>query len=124
MPRIQVNPAFPLFIDDAGERVRLGDFPPTGQTLERAQPPLRRLIRLCAQAPVEQSDLYALIDDVAPEDIDTAVERLRASRILVTDADLGTLAADAALSRFALWLSMFHPAEQAAAAIADLSRTH
>ncbi|MDX3106550.1 HesA/MoeB/ThiF family protein [Nonomuraea angiospora] len=124
MPRIQVNPAFPLFIDDAEERVRLGDFPPTGQTLERAQPPLRRLIRLCAQAPVEQSDLYALIDDVTPEDIDTAVEQLRAGRILVTDADLDTLAADAALSRFALWLSMFHPAERAAAALGDLADSH
>jgi molybdopterin/thiamine biosynthesis adenylyltransferase len=124
MPRIQVNPAFPLFIDDVGERVRLGDFPPTGRVLDPAPPPLRRLIRLCAQAPVEQSDLYALIDGVAPEEIDAAVEQLRAARILVTDTDLDALADDARLARFALWLSMFHPAGQAAAAIGDLAGRH
>jgi molybdopterin/thiamine biosynthesis adenylyltransferase len=124
MPRIQVNPAFPLFIDDAGERVRLGDFPPTGRVLEPAPQPLRRLIRLCAQAPVELSDLYALIDGVTPQEIDAAVERLLAERILVTDADLDTLAADAGRSRLALWLSMFHPAGQAVAALAGLAGKH
>ncbi|MEV4109444.1 ThiF family adenylyltransferase [Nonomuraea sp. NPDC049695] len=124
MPRIQVNPAFPLFIDEAHERVRLGDFPPTGQILDPAPPPLRRLIRLCAESPVEQSALHTLIDGVDPEDIDAAVEQLLAARILVTDAELDLLAGEARLSRFGRWLSMFHPAEQAAAAIADLSRTH
>ncbi|MEQ4719395.1 ThiF family adenylyltransferase [Nonomuraea sp. B19D2] len=92
--------------------------------MDPAPPPLRRLIRLCAESPVEQSELHTLIDDVDPRDIDAAVEQLRAARILVTDAELDTLAGDARSSRFGLWLSMFHPAERAAAAIADLSRRH
>ncbi|NUR88124.1 MAG: ThiF family adenylyltransferase [Nonomuraea sp.] len=124
MPRIQVNPAFPLFIDDARERVRLGDFPPTGQILEPAPPPLRRLLRLCAETPVEQSDLYALLDGVTPAEIDSAVEQLRAARVLVTDADLDTLATDVRLSRFALFLAMFHPADRAVAALGDLAGRH
>ncbi|WP_344832248.1 hypothetical protein [Nonomuraea dietziae] len=38
-----MNPVFPLFIDDSRERVRLGDFPPTGRVLESAKKPLRAL---------------------------------------------------------------------------------
>ncbi|MGW0810697.1 TOMM precursor leader peptide-binding protein [Nonomuraea sp. NPDC002799] len=104
--------------------MRLGDFPPTAQLLEPAPPPLRRLIRLCARAPVEQSDLYALIGDVPPEAIDAAVGQLRAARILVTGDELDELTADAGRSRFALWLSMFHPAGRASAALADLAGSH
>ncbi|MEW9554340.1 TOMM precursor leader peptide-binding protein [Nonomuraea sp. NPDC050783] len=124
MPKIQVNPAFPLFVDDARERVRLGDFPPTGQILDPAPPPLRRLVRLCAEAPVEQAELYELIGDVPPEEIDAAVEQLRAARVLVTADDLDLLAADPELSRFALFLAMFHPAREAAAALAGLKDRH
>ncbi|MFI9595132.1 HesA/MoeB/ThiF family protein [Nonomuraea sp. NPDC052265] len=124
MPRIQVNPVFPLFIDDVRGRVRLGDFPPTGQILDPAPPPLRRLLRLCAETPVEQSDLYALLDDLTPAEIDSAVEQLRAARFLVTDAELVTLAADARLSRFALFMAMFHPADRAVAALGDLAGRH
>ncbi|MEU6799015.1 TOMM precursor leader peptide-binding protein [Nonomuraea wenchangensis] len=119
-----MNPAFPLFIDDAGERVRLGDFPPTGQALESAQPALRRLLRLCAQEAVEQSDLYALIGEIAPEEIDDAVAQLRAARILVNEAELDLLTADPRLSRLGLWLSMFHSAEHAAAAVGGLAGRH
>ncbi|QFY10868.1 hypothetical protein GBF35_33470 [Nonomuraea phyllanthi] len=124
MARIQVNPAFPLFIDETRGRVRLGDFPPTGQILDPAPPPLRRLIRLCAQSPVEQRELRELVDGVEPADVDAAVEQLRAARILVTDAELEAVTGDARLSRLGLWLSMFHPAEQAAAAVAGLAGRH
>lgn len=124
MPRIQVNPAFPLFIDDAGERARLGDFPPTGLVLDPAAAPLRRLLRLCAREPVEQADLYALIGDATPEEIDDAVARLLEARVLVTAEELEELAADAGLSRFALFLSMFRPAGEVTAALEALRRTH
>ncbi|SEN28309.1 TOMM precursor leader peptide-binding protein [Nonomuraea pusilla] len=124
MPKIQVNPAFPLFVDDARERVRLGDFPPTGQILDPAPPPLRRLLRLCAETPVERDALPALVPEVPPAELDAAVERLLAARILVTDADLDVLAADAPLSRLALFLSMFHPAQEAASALAGLAGRH
>ncbi|GLX02514.1 hypothetical protein Misp02_66000 [Microtetraspora sp. NBRC 16547] len=33
MSRVQVNPAFPLFLDDFQGRARLGDFPPTGPNI-------------------------------------------------------------------------------------------
>jgi molybdopterin/thiamine biosynthesis adenylyltransferase len=124
MPRIQVNPAFPLFIDDLRERVRLGDFPPTGLVLDPAAAPLRRLIRLCAREPVERADLYALLGEVPPAEIDAAVARLLEARILVTADDLDALAADAGLSRFALFLSMFRPAAEVTAVLGELRRTH
>ncbi|MFD2352487.1 hypothetical protein ACFSTC_29215 [Nonomuraea ferruginea] len=87
--------------------MRLGDFPPTGLVLDPAAAPLRRLIRLCAREPVERADLYALLGEVPPAEIDAAVARLLEARILVTADDLDALAADAGLSRFALFLSMF-----------------
>ncbi|MFG1947092.1 TOMM precursor leader peptide-binding protein [Nonomuraea sp. NPDC048826] len=104
--------------------MRLGDFPPTGLILDPAAAPLRRLIWLCAREPVEQADLYALIGEVPPEEVDAAVARLLEARVLVTGEELDALAADAGLSRFALFLSMFRPAAEVTAALAELRRTH
>ncbi|MDA0634192.1 ThiF family adenylyltransferase [Nonomuraea sp. MCN248] len=104
--------------------MRLGDFPPTGLILDPAAAPLRRLIRLCAREPVEQADLYALIGEVPPQEIDAAVARLLEARVLVTDDELGALTADTGLSRFALFLSMFRPAAEVTAALGELRRAH
>ncbi|MGW0481549.1 TOMM precursor leader peptide-binding protein [Nonomuraea sp. NPDC003214] len=119
-----MNPAFPLFVDDVNNKVRLGDFPPTGQILDPAPAPLRRLIRLCAREPVARGELHALIPEVAPREIDAAVDRLLEARVLVTEDDLGALAADDRLGRFGLFLAMFHPAGRAVAALGDLARAH
>lgn len=124
MSRIQVNPAFPVFIDDRNERVRLGDFPPTGRILDPAPAPLRRLIRLCARAPVAQSDLYALIGEVPPAEIDAAVARLLHERVLVTAPEVEALEADARLSRFGLFLAMFHPAARVGEVLEGLRGRH
>ncbi|MFC6902909.1 hypothetical protein ACFQGX_47850 [Nonomuraea dietziae] len=53
LSRIQVNPVFPLFIDDSRERVRLGDFPPTGRVLESAKAFTRAFSALRAKTAIE-----------------------------------------------------------------------
>ncbi|GAA2692569.1 hypothetical protein GCM10010412_083550 [Nonomuraea recticatena] len=116
-----MNPAFPLFIDDSRERVRLGDFPPTGRVLESAEKPLRALFRLCARKPRSKPELYRLLDGVTPDEIDAAVEQLLAARILVTQEELSALTADERHSRQTLFLSMFHAADRALAAQRDLA---
>ncbi|MET9340566.1 TOMM precursor leader peptide-binding protein [Nonomuraea sp. NPDC003804] len=121
LERIQVNPAFPLFVDDSREQVRLGDFPPTGRILSPAEKPLRELFRLCARRPRSRQELYPLLDGVTPGEIDAAIDRLLAARLLVTETDLAALTADDRLSRQALFLSMFHPAGQAVTALRDLA---
>ncbi|MFD1931872.1 TOMM precursor leader peptide-binding protein [Nonomuraea mangrovi] len=119
--RIQVNPAFPLYIDDSREQVRLGDFPPTGRVLSSAEKPLRELFRLCAKRPRSKEELYRLLDGVTPGEIDAAVGQLLAARLLVTESDLSALTADDRLSRQALFLSMFHPAGRAVTAMRELA---
>lgn len=120
--RVQVNPAFPFFLDDLSGRARLGDFPPTGQILEPVEPPLRDLLRLCATGPRERAELYGRVAGASPEEIDAAVDRLLAARILVRESDTARLIADERRSRQALFLSMFHPAERVEEALRALAR--
>ncbi|RJL32502.1 ThiF family adenylyltransferase [Bailinhaonella thermotolerans] len=115
-----VNPAFPLFVDDDRERARLGDFPLTGRVLEPAEEPLRRLLRLCANTPRTRAELHGLIAEVPPGEIDAAVETLLGARVLVDEADVARLTADERLSRQALFLSMFHPADRVETALREL----
>ena len=115
MERVQVNPAFPLFIDDANARARLGDIPATGQVLEDADEGLRRLLRACASEPRRLGDLQALLSQdhgVAPEDTAAAVDELLAARLLVRERDLDSYAADERLMRQALFFSMLQPADE------------
>ncbi|MFF3667839.1 TOMM precursor leader peptide-binding protein [Microtetraspora malaysiensis] len=121
MSRVQVNPAFPLFLDDFQGRARLGDFPPTGQILEPAEAPLRHLLRLCANTPRSRKELHELIDDISSGEIDAAVDTLLAARVLVGEDDVARLTRDERLSRQALFLSMFHPVERVEAGLRDLS---
>jgi len=122
MTRVQVNPAFPFFLDDLSGRARLGDFPPTGRILDSVAGPLRELLRLCATAPRRPEELYDRVAGASREEIDAAVDRLLAERILVRESDTARLTADERRCRQALFLSMFHPAERVEAALRDLAR--
>ncbi|MEU4226181.1 TOMM precursor leader peptide-binding protein [Nonomuraea sp. NPDC026600] len=124
MTRVLVNPAFPLFIDDHQELVRLGDLPGTGKVLQSAAPALRELVRRCASTALPRDELVSLtagIGGVTAAEVDQAITALLTARILVEEQEVELLTRHGPSSRQALFFSMFQPASRAAEMIGDLA---
>ncbi|MEU7744613.1 TOMM precursor leader peptide-binding protein [Nonomuraea sp. NPDC049158] len=124
MSRVLVNPAFPLFIEDRRELVRLGDLPGTGKVLKSASPALRELVRRCASTALPREELVSLtagIGGVTAAEVDQAITALLGARILVEEQDVELLTRHGPTSRQALFFSMFQPASRAAEMAGDLA---